>query len=230
MAPTDDYKRGHSIDCAKMTIKAFLYLLVFSNGKEYIGLTTGSPKLRLLGHIRDSRKRRVPVHHAFQKYGTPTLYTLAEGSLEYIQNLEIAAIDKFQTLAPKGYNLAAGGQISPMKNPEVAAKVSAKLAGIPKPWMLGENNPAKHPSFAGKVSGDKNPAKLPENRAKISAALRLDRSRPFKCIETGIVYPTLQEAVNWLHSIGKTKVIRTGVRKVLVKGSSHIHGYHFEYL
>lgn len=123
------------------------------------------------------------------------------------------------------------GDKHPMRDPKIAAKVSAKTKGVPKPWMRGDLNPARTEAFKNAVSGDKNPAKRPENRAKISARLRQDRSVPFCCNESGIRFETLQEAADWLHSIGFEKASRQMVLKVLQKKMRSLYNlWTFDYL
>lgn len=118
-----------------------------------------------------------------------------------------------------------------MKNPEIAEKVAAKLRGIPKPWMLGDSNPARTQKFRDAVSGEKNPAKREEVRAKISVALRKDRAKPFRCLETGAEFQTLAECRLWLRSIGFEKAERPSILKALQKRKNrYAYGFSFEYL
>jgi hypothetical protein len=126
--------------------------------------------------------------------------------------------------------LSALGDNHWMRDPLVAKKVSLKMRGVPKPWMRGESNPAKTPAFREATSGEKNPAKREDVRAKISKALRIDRGRPFRCLETGKVFQTLEEARSWLVASGAVAAQRPSILKVLQKKNKHAYGFTFEYL
>lgn len=104
-----------------------LYALLFSNGKRYLGITSKGAAERYAGHLRSAGKgSRLPVHCAIRKYGRPICKVLVIGEKQYIRDLEVSAILKFQTLNRKlGYNLAPGGDISPMHSKVVAAKMAA---------------------------------------------------------------------------------------------------------
>ena len=81
------------------------------NGKAYIGQT-----------IHDAEKTRIPRHfsghgsalidHAIKKYGRDAFtYEILHDCIipEFLDTLEIEAIEKFNTIAPHGYNLTTGG-------------------------------------------------------------------------------------------------------------------------
>ena len=108
-----------------------LYALIFPNGKRYIGLTAGTALDRWDDHLKSADKRATyPVYQAIRKYGPENIQvrTLAVGSKDYIQDLEIRAIAAFQTRDRNcGYNLAVGGEVSPMRSVEIAARFSAEL-------------------------------------------------------------------------------------------------------
>jgi hypothetical protein len=107
---------------------------MFPNGKLYIGLTNNwerrqadHQKLALAGS-------KFPVHCAIRKYGWDRVMAriLAIGEADYIRHLEVAAISTFETRNPRrGYNRAPGGEISPMHDPKIAAKVGRSKAGKP---------------------------------------------------------------------------------------------------
>src|ERR1700724_3850930 len=107
-----------------------LYKLRFPNGKRYLGITYSMP-IRWQGHCRAARYVKTPLYNAFRKYGADsiTYRVLAMGDRDYIVALEIAAIAKFNTRDPRiGYNVALGGQLSPMLSPVVRAKQLAYFA------------------------------------------------------------------------------------------------------
>lgn len=70
-------------------------------------------------------------HRALRKYGTAVEFqTLVVGEKDYIIDLEPKAIVAFQTRDRRyGYNLAFGGQTSPMHVPEIAARNAAARKG-----------------------------------------------------------------------------------------------------
>lgn len=109
-----------------------LYKLDFPNGKSYIGITTGTAKKRFAGHRRGARgqKKCSLLARAWAKYGEPTLVVLAVLRDDELAAAEIRAIKAFGSLHPGGYNILEGGQVSPMKNPEVSDKVKASEGWI----------------------------------------------------------------------------------------------------
>lgn len=110
-----------------------LYSLTFPNNKQYIGITSKSPAARFRGHTyHASRGAQSPLLSAIRKYGAQSVVvsTLAIGHRDYIAELEVRAIAVLKTQQRKyGYNVADGGQLSPMHNAEVAAKVSKSKMG-----------------------------------------------------------------------------------------------------
>lgn len=145
----------------------FLYILDFSNGKSYVGLTTKMPEQRYLAHQRAIKHSSLAVHRAWAKHGAPKMRVLAQVEDYDLAESEIKAIQVFGTMVPNGYNLGLGGEVSPMKNPDVSQKVAAKLRGRPGTF-LGKRHTeaAKEKNRLAKVG-----KKLSEeHKAKISAA------------------------------------------------------------
>jgi len=110
-----------------------LYQAVAPNGKRYFGITSKAFARRIKGH-RDAVKSgsQLPFHRALRKYQDAMIFQLlVVGPKEYILNLEQSAIKTFETRnSAFGYNVTRGGDESPMKTPEIAAKVSATKKGI----------------------------------------------------------------------------------------------------
>jgi len=148
-----------------MSKQALLYRLTFPNGKIYIGLSTKSLKERVRQHLSAAYhgKSKTVLVKAIRKYeGNFSSEVLCVGSLSFIQQLEISAIERFKSLYPNGYNLAFGGEISAMLNPHVADKVSASLTGRKlKPESIAKREATK------KRNGTHIPTQ--ETRQKLSA-------------------------------------------------------------
>lgn len=142
-----------------------LYVLEFPNGKKYFGLSS-NPSKRWGHHKKLSfGLSHFPVHLAIGKYGSDNVQfrILVIGSKPYIQQLEISAIEKFNTRDRAfGYNLSLGGETSPMLSAEVAAKVSATK----------KKRYAEDPSFRLLLEKQIRVLNTPENREKLNRAIR----------------------------------------------------------
>lgn len=101
-----------------------LYKLDFANGKSYIGITEKCPFRRLRSHKSASLNGNYRIHQAWRKHGDPKMTILAIIENKDLYDAEIKAIKVFNTLHPAGYNMSTGGEISPMKIPEIAAKLN----------------------------------------------------------------------------------------------------------
>jgi len=107
-----------------------LYQLFFpESGKSYIGITTETVLSRYARHRRSADSVKWPIYRAWRKYGAPKLIILAILENDELAGAEIKAISIFNTLVPNGYNLSAGGELSPSKHPLVAQKISKALLG-----------------------------------------------------------------------------------------------------
>jgi hypothetical protein len=83
----------------------FLYIIESPEG-AYIGVSK-NPKARFRAHTT----ARTLVGAAIRKYKSAvSLRVLAAGSREYIYDLEFAAVKRFLTRFPTGYNIASGGR------------------------------------------------------------------------------------------------------------------------
>lgn len=85
------------------------------NGKRYIGQTHQSLKSRIAGHVADAKSRGLcrAFANALNKYGAAVFRweILQDGILlqETMDEAEGAAISKYKTITPHGYNLRTGG-------------------------------------------------------------------------------------------------------------------------
>ena len=123
------------------------------NSKAYIGQTRyDAEKTRISKHLTGNGSRI--IKKAIEKYGQDafTYEILHDGIIpEFLDDLEIEAIEKFNTIAPHGYNLTAGGE-GGSPSEETRQKIS-------------DANKGKSPPNKGKP--------VPEvTRRKISVALK----------------------------------------------------------
>lgn len=118
-------------------MKYFLYVLKFPNGKEYVGISNNVER-RWKKHCSKARSApKFPVHLAIRKFGSEKVIVeiLAVGCMRDVAQKEIETIANRATLCPNGYNLALGGNLSPMRSKVIAAKVSASKRGVFTPAM-----------------------------------------------------------------------------------------------
>lgn len=82
------------------------------NSKEYIGQTSSTLEKRMYGH-KVAPSGASAIHDAIKKYGEDS-FLIEEidraSCQEDLDNLEIHYIQKYNTLAPNGYNLKTGGK------------------------------------------------------------------------------------------------------------------------
>ena len=109
------------------------------NGKAYIGQTRhDAVKTRIRDHLNGYGSQL--VKQAVEKYGREafTFEILHDGiSPEFLDTLEQEAIQKFNTLAPHGYNLDTGGGGSKTPSEETRRKMSEAHTGR-VPWNKGK--------------------------------------------------------------------------------------------
>lgn len=99
----------------------YIYLITnLENGKKYVGQTMRTVEKRFNQHKFDAKHKKCNsyLHRAMNKYGEENfivreLYSIItdtkEELLEDLNFFEIFFIDKYNTLAPNGYNLTKGG-------------------------------------------------------------------------------------------------------------------------
>lgn len=135
-----------------------LYKLTFKSGKSYVGQTVNSLEKRMSRHRHGVKSGSLlPVHCAWRVHGAPSVEILGTyDSPEELHAAEMAAIAKHGTLAPGGYNLGLGGETSPSKNPEVAAKIASKVRGQRREdtsvWKALASASWESPEYRQKVS------------------------------------------------------------------------------
>ena len=112
------------------------------NGKCYVGQTTGDAvRDRLYYHINGRGSRL--MKNAVEKYGRDafTFEVIHDGVLDcQLDDLEIEAIKKYNSVAPNGYNLTSGGFSKKKLSDETKQKISqTKIEKGYKPF-LGRNH------------------------------------------------------------------------------------------
>ena len=101
------------------------------NGKSYIGQTINKPEYRINNHFNLNDKGCVAIHNAIRKYGRDafTLEILHEALDIFLDDLEIAEINKHNTLAPNGYNIEGGGNANKVLSDQTRQKMSESRKG-----------------------------------------------------------------------------------------------------
>jgi group I intron endonuclease len=126
-----------------------IYLIINNiNNKMYVGQTKHSIECRFREHQQPSKK--TAITQAIQKYGKEnfTIELLEECNIHNLDERETFYIEKYNSYK-EGYNNTIGGGSQYISHtPEVKQKLSI--------------------AAKGKLVGDKNPAKRPEVRKKIS--------------------------------------------------------------
>jgi group I intron endonuclease len=194
------------------------------NGKKYIGITCQRPERRWNNGNGYAKNRHFST--AIQKYGWHSfrheiLYT--DLSQTEAERIEIELIEFYQTRDPyKGYNLTAGGDgvRGLVHTPETRARMSKAHTGVIRSAEYRAN-------LSRALTGLK---KTPEHCAKISEAkkgVNLGAKSPFarsvRCVETGVIYPTLAEAAR-ANGLQHSKI------SLCCQGKRHTTGgYHWEY-
>lgn len=109
-----------------------MYLLTFASGRQYVGISKNGAKFRYGKHRNGANNGdNVICHKAWRKYGDPHMQVLAVADENYIFDLEQRAIKSYRTMFPHGYNMMAGGELSPSSSRIVAQKISASKKGKP---------------------------------------------------------------------------------------------------
>ena len=104
------------------------------NGQSYIGLTTRTLRERQLEHQRHLNTENTYFHRAIKKYGIEnfewSIIDDSSNSESELRQKETYYINKYNTLAPNGYNITTGGELNKFEN---------------RRNYTGGNNPAAHP-------------------------------------------------------------------------------------
>lgn len=136
------------------------------NNNIYIGQTTGYLSRRKYEHeyFAFKKKDSVYFHNALRKYGVKNFkWEVIEKcrSQNELNEMEFHYIKQYNSKRPNGYNLTDGFDKSTF-----GYKLTKEQLQIRSRLNSGKNNP--NYGNGDKIAGDKNPAKRPEVRKKIS--------------------------------------------------------------
>jgi group I intron endonuclease len=144
------------------------------NNKCYIGQTINYLSRRKYQHLYKSKnKSKLVFHRAIRKYGEENFKWEVLENCDYIYQLnemEHHYIKQYKSKLPNGYNMTDG-----YDNTTLGYKFTKEQKQIMSKQNSGKNNP--NYGNGDKISGDKNPAKRPEVRKKISEA-KMGKKRP----------------------------------------------------
>lgn len=122
-------------------INGTVYLLRSPSGKGYVGITNNFDR-RMGEHKSRYSKDQTLIYNAIRKYGwgsfEKSVVASGIGTREALGEAEQFYIEKLDTLAPNGYNLASGGAYGGSPSAETRAKTSKTMKGRPKPDGFGD--------------------------------------------------------------------------------------------
>jgi len=95
-------------------------------------------------------------------------------------------------------------------------------------WMRGDNHFAKNLVVRQKISQTKK-TMPPETWDRFRGANN-GRAKKVKCIETGVVYTTIREAVKWLKLLGYTKACTTAISGNAEGKRKSAYKHHWSYV
>lgn len=109
--------------------EARLYILEFSNGKIYVGITSQRFFKRLSCHRwRAKNGNPAPLYHAWRKHGEPRAVVVFDGTVLEMKQAEVDLIAHFNSMTPGGYNRTPGGDHR-ICSDETREKMSDALRG-----------------------------------------------------------------------------------------------------
>ena len=145
----------------------WLYMLLFPNGKVYIGQTVVSLAQRWRQHklrALDPKRQHAVLYHGWRKHGAPEFIPLWEVPREGLGAAEIALIRTLNCQHPNGYNTTPGGDFNPMGTPAGREAVARSKRGVKRGPRSAE--------WQEKIAASRRFPMTPEHKAKIAAALK----------------------------------------------------------
>jgi len=121
-----------------------LYKITAPDGLLYIGASNDARRRWIDHNAKAKAGSNCDIHKAIRKFGWKNFkkQILVIGPDEYIYELEMKAIEAFNTITPFGYNMLPGGKISPMTDKNIARRV--RIA------KTGKKNPRRSKAFQAK--------------------------------------------------------------------------------
>ena len=217
--------------------------------KQYVGVTTKGYLNRFANHIWHSRKQRKSCRAlcaAINKFGSESfsvelLHTAK--SRDEMHQMEVHFIKSLKTLAPNGYNLTEGGDAGVMSE-ETKQMMSDRLKGQP----LSDKNKA------GLIAAWKDPVIRSQRCSAIKAAMnresvrkqtserqkgkpksdqhvksiRKARAASVRCVEAGIDFEAMIDAVKWVRDQGKySKANHAKIIRATTSADYTAYGFHW---
>lgn len=192
------------------------------DGKIYIGQTTQPLVDRWWQHCNrsPSQSHRSYIYNAIQKDGFENFIVekIAEApDLEALNVLEIHYIARYNSMAPNGYNLHPGGK-GKICHEDTKVRISATMKQKDKSTLFGGKR---------QVGAVKGRPVSPERRAQISETLKGQpqpwKHKPVIAVETGTVYPSVNDAAKALG------VNRVTISSLLKSGKAGRLGLRFKF-
>jgi group I intron endonuclease len=145
---------------------AYLYRLTSPSGKSYIGIANNYRKRWSMHRYRATRGDNSAIYCAIRKYKWESFSSevLVIGSFEYVKDLEVKAIEAFNTMYPNGYNLTKGGDgsVGRQMPQHVRDKIRASNTGQKRDALMRQRLSAAR----------KGKSVTTEQRAKISIKMK----------------------------------------------------------
>lgn len=222
-----------------------LYILTCNaNGKQYVGITTRTVMERFKEHVASANKRRKngAIHSAIRKYGPDEFdvrHVASTWSIEALEEIEKIIIKQENTLSPNGYNLTNGGRFGKLHQAALD-RASSRLSGI-RPhentingviasWTDPERRAARvaaikasmTPEVRAQQGMSQRGVKKSDSHVK---SLRKARARSVECMDNGMVFEAITDAVAWIGRGHHSKIIKSCK-------SDHLraYGYRWRYI
>lgn len=189
-----------------------VYILVFPNGKKYVGMTSQTYLCQRWARGR-GYKNQPQMRDAIQRFGWENVkgVLLCDGLTEQEAEVkEIEVISELKTDNPYlGYNIERGGKSAGRIAESTKRKISAA--------MSGEGNP-----FWGKHLA-------PEHKEKIRKTRKARNIQPVNkqrilCVETGVIYESTAQATR------ETGIHNFAIRRVCYGNRKTAGGFHWRYV
>lgn len=142
-----------------------IYKITSPSGKGYVGQTEGTLEHRMKVHMAPGSKCPA-IKSAIDKYGFEAMQVevLMRVPNNELSKWEVAMIKEHNTYGPRGYNLTPGGDLPPLKCPEVAQRLRVTMA---TPEVKAKLSAAQRRNHA-----------MPGSKAKRSAAIKAAHAKP----------------------------------------------------